>query len=292
MTNFVKDFGPENNLLEDRRDSPGCRSARYHISPTVLSSCWRGIRGDYVNHLRTHERNANFRSFVNHLHKRCRSLNLLHSCSLQWHLLKFSDDQRGSLAEKKNENQLEKSLRVTNNVLLVCWAISNPNLVPILRRSMSEATKNAEPTNSAAKAKPEIQRYSVSKGKYSARLHKNDRPPANSAQGNVKTSNQRYQNNNQYYQYDSYDNGHYSSYYDDQDYYYDYHQQYPSRSQQKPQNSANQTKKVAPPVKETNDDESEMVRSIDRSSSSTSVFFFHLRNWTNGSKVWPSRTRT
>ena len=136
---------------------------------------------------------------------------------------------------------------------------------------MSESTKNAEPTSSAAKAKPEIQRYSVSKGKYSARLHKNERPATNSAQGNVKTSHQRYQNNNQYYHYDSYDNGNYASYYDDQEYYYDYQQQYPSRSQRKPQTSTNQTKKsdpstakkAAPPVKETNDEEGETVRLSD-----------------------------
>ena len=83
---------------------------------------------------------------------------------------------------------------------------------------MSEANKQTE-FNGHSKAKPEIQRYSVAKGKYSSRLNKTDRPTSTAATSeNNRTDNTRYQNKNQYYRHDSSRNGKYSSYYYEDDY--------------------------------------------------------------------------
>jgi hypothetical protein len=93
---------------------------------------------------------------------------------------------------------------------------------------MSESTNKAD-GNFTSKNKPEIQLYSVSKGKYSSRLNKSECSPSELTQGNSRTSNSRQQNKNANYNQASYDTGNYSSYYDDESYY----ESYPTRRQRK-----------------------------------------------------------
>lgn len=89
-------------------------------------------------------------------------------------------------------------------------------------------------------AKPEIQRYSVARGKYSSRLN-SDRP---SSGGNSKNSNHHYQNNSSYYENDYYN--------------------YQPRSQRKTPKTKpveNETKKPETPIntKDANNSENESV---------------------------------
>lgn len=104
---------------------------------------------------------------------------------------------------------------------------------------MSESNRKSD-LNGPSKNKPEIQRYSVAKGKYSSRLQQNERPSSGSTQGNAKSVNPRHQQNQQYYRQDSYGHG---NYYDEEEYYYE---QYPSRPQPKTPSAKPVSKEVKP----------------------------------------------
>ncbi|CAF0975725.1 unnamed protein product [Adineta ricciae] len=113
----------------------------------------------------------------------------------------------------------------------------------------SKTDLNTDKNNNRSN-KPEIQRYSVSKGKYSSRLNP-DRPTS----GNSKTSN-THQNKNQYYRYDS-------NYYDDNQY---YNQSRPRRRNPKAKVAESEVKsnETPPPRKEesNSDIESDVEKGI------------------------------
>lgn len=113
-----------------------------------------------------------------------------------------------------------------------------------MSESNSKTDLNSNKNYSRA-AKPEIQRYSVAKGKYSSRLN-SDRPSS----GNSKNSNHHYQNNSTYYDND----------------YYNYQQQRSQRKNPKPKPIENEVKKpeILANIKDASNSETESVIKIKR----------------------------
>ena len=146
---------------------------------------------------------------------------------------------------------------MTNNIHYSCNFHSFSSLIGcFFDRFMSDSNRRTDP-NVPGKNKPEIQRYSVARGKYSSRLNQNERPSSSSTQGSSKSVNPRHQQNNQYYRQDPYANGNYSSYYEDEEYYYG---QYPSRPARKnPPKKEVKSKEIPAKIKEPSGSEPESV---------------------------------
>ena len=132
---------------------------------------------------------------------------------------------------------------------------------------MSDSKSKADST-STARSKPEIQRYSVAKGKYSSQLQ-TDRPSStasNSHERNSKNGTARSNPKNTRYPNDGYGNGNYSSYYpeanaDEDEYYYNYQPRPPRKNPRtKPTVEPAKANKAASTVKDSVPSEGEPVR--------------------------------